>query len=203
MWKSINRKARDNPLFLWLANLAVVLALAYATGETAPLMSDWQYDIVWFLIAIGWTVVSVTLALLSLNLWAEFDVRLRDRRQAKEDLGKEREKERQDCEKEREHRAKKHQLAVKIWQECKDDIAAMHGASNAGEWQQSRALNAKLALKLQGLDPYLDDYDSVDGDGERRWVWMVGEIIERTDPSAEALDRIRTKARIYLERVST
>ncbi len=82
MWKNINRRARANPLFLWLANLLVVLALTYATGETAPLMSHWQYDLVWFLIATGWIAVAVALTLLSLNLWAEFDARLRDRRQS-------------------------------------------------------------------------------------------------------------------------
>ena len=200
MWKNINRKARANPLFLWLANLLVVLALTYATGETAPLMSHWQYDLVWFLIATGWIAVAVALTLLSLNLWAEFDARLRDRRQAREDVHREREKERQDFEEKREDRENKHQLAVKIWQECKDDIALMRRHWDADNMRLHRDLTYRLASKLRGLDPYLDDYQALDGDQERMWATMVGDIIERTDPSADTLERIRTKARITLER---
>ena len=192
MWKKVNRWAKDNPLTLTIAVLGVSFVLQRNTVALGSLWSGWQQDIMWVILSLGWIVVFGALALLSLNMWAEFDARLRERRQAREDLDKERE----NCEEE-------HQLAVKIWQECQDDIAAMHGAEEEGDRDQFYALTAGLAGKLRGLDPYLDDYISAFEEEERMWVWAVREIIERTDPSAEALDRIRTKARINLVFLST
>ena len=196
MWKKVNRWAKDNPLTLTIVVLGISFVLQRNTVAVGPLWSGWQKDTTWFILSLGWIVVFGALALLSLNMWAEFDARLRDRRRARGELGREREKERQDGEKEREHKAKKHQLAVKIWQECKDDSAALHDARNTRDWNEADELTAKLAGKLRGLDPYLDKYafDS----GVEWWVQMVGEIIEGRDPSAEGLDRIRTKARICM-----
>ena len=197
MWKKVNRWAKDNPLTLTIAVLGVSLVLQRNTVAMGSLWSGWQRDTMWVILSVGWIAVFGALALLSLNLWAELDVRLRNRRQIKADLEEEREQERQTCEKERQCRQDKHQLAVKIWQACKADI--IRGASNDREWN---ARTADLASKLRGLDPYLDDYDSSSEWQENRWVVAVSEIIERTDPSAEALDRIRTKARVHLGRVS-
>ncbi len=74
MGKRIKRLTK-NQLVAAIVSAIVVWALSNVTVETGPLMSGWQYHAVWFFVVIGWIAVSVALALLSLNLWAEFDAR--------------------------------------------------------------------------------------------------------------------------------
>lgn len=196
MWQRINRWAKDNPLGWGIVTVLGAWALSNATVETGSLMSDWQYDIAWFLMALGWGAVSVALAMLSKNLWDVIEARQEGRRQEREDRGKK-------CEEKRQPRQAKHLLAVKIWEECQDNVAEILRGPNAMLWQTYDSLISRVAGKLRGLDPFLDDYDSSSEVDEHKWVEAVCQIIGRTNPSAEALDRIRKRASVHLERVST
>ena len=191
MWRKI-LSWTNHAVFGGIVSAIVVWALTDVTIDTSWLMEDWQYDIVWFLVAIGWTGVSIALALFSKYLWDRIE------RDAKRYLRIERELRRK-REKERNDREQKHLLAVKIWQECKDDAKEIQDAWESGNQDQMDMRCAYLSGKLQGLDPHLDDYHFVSTDQEKVWLWRVVEIINRTDASVETLDRIRKVARSYLE----
>ena len=183
MLKKANEWAKENHFTLTVAVLAISLVLGGTTVAIGPLWSGWQRDIMWVILGLGWIVTLGALGLLSLNLWADLDARLRTRRQAKEDIEKAQERERQRRQREKESHNNKQQLAVRIWEECKGEVP-----------------NRTYAMKLRGLDPFLDEYESAYEAREYMWVTTVAAIIARTDPSAEALDRLRTVARNHLER---
>ena len=173
------------PLVLWFLNNVTV--------DFTSEVPEWQSDILWFLVALGWFAFSVTLAMISKYLWdaiqAELERYLRMKRRIRERR-----------EEERKAQEQKHQLAFRIWQECDDYVAALGMARNVDDWSMINRLTDRLARNLRGLDPYLDDHSSPTEIDESNWVIAVGEVIEREDPSAKALDRIRTKARVHLQR---
>lgn len=97
MWKKLNRWARDNPLGWGVLLLLLALPLNNVTVNVGQFMSEWQFDIIWFLVAVGWTAFSVALAMLSKYLWDKIQERL-ERRLRMERRYRRRQKERQEAE---------------------------------------------------------------------------------------------------------
>ena len=191
MWKRINRWANNNTLLGGILAGFVVWVMTSVTVEMGPRMSSWQYEIVWFLVAIGWIALSVTLAVFSRNMWEAIKKRQEDLRQVRENREK-------DLEKERENREEQHQLAVKIWQECKGDFKEIREAWFEEDEDLLETLITRLARKLRNLDPYLFSYGPYDLDSETVWLSKVSEIMKAMEPSADALDHIRTQAGFYM-----
>lgn len=204
MWKKLNRWARDNPLGWGVLLLLLALPLNNVTVDVGQFMSEWQFDIIWFLVAMGWTAFSVALAMLSKYLWDKTQERL-ERRLRMERRSRGSQQKRQEAEatkrlEEREDNEQKHQLAVRIWDECEDDAIELNRVRHTTDGEYIDMLTIRLAGTLRGLDPYLDAYDPLDKWQESTWVERVSEIIIGTDPSAKTLDRIRKKARDHLQR---